>query len=184
MVYKLQLWGNFECLSCALFCFIFPFFFAPTPFFKHRFARAAISHRTHHTKKSNLVVCETHEKAICAAYSKIRIRQKGHLLMQSVRVCVSVNPSKSERLFVRRLVCAPVVCMWLMKRNLLMCLHIDISQDLSCSSEKLKPLTFFRLTFPWAAGTLIAGEADFSIIITSASLYHLPPVKYKLMFLL
>lgn len=53
-----------------------------------------------------------------------------------------------------RFVCAPVGCMWLMKRNLLMCLHIDISQDLSCSSEKLKPLTFFRLTFPWAAGSV------------------------------
>lgn len=62
--------------------------------------------------------------------------------------------SKSEHLFVCRFVCAPVGCMWLMKRNLLMCLHIDISQDLSCSSEKLKPLTFFRLTFPWAAGSV------------------------------
>lgn len=35
----------------------------------------------------------------------------------------------------------------LMKRNLLICLHIDISQDPLCS-VKLKPLTFFRLTFP------------------------------------
>lgn len=46
--------------------------------------------------------------------------------------------------------------MWLMKRNLLMCLQSDISKDLLCSLLKLKPLTFFRLTFPQADGSVSA----------------------------
>jgi len=47
------------------------------PFFQHLFAYTAISHRNHGAKKrSNLSVCKIHGNAICAAYSKIMMKQK------------------------------------------------------------------------------------------------------------
>lgn len=88
MVSKSQLRGNFECLSSSAIFFRCSFFllFCSVPFFRNFFAYAAIFHRNY-AKKSNLNVCEIHENTICAAYSKIMIRQK---VIYGCCWCVSV----------------------------------------------------------------------------------------------
>lgn len=120
---------------------LFPRCAAHTSISKHLFA---ISQRNHRTQRSNLDVLQS---TIFAACAEIMIRQK---VMDALGVCLCMYVCGSRGGTWRACcwLCSSVhlpTNTWLMKRNLLMCLRFDISQDLSCSCEKKeKPLTSFR----------------------------------------